>query len=119
MIVSCVVSAATSSALSQCHQRRNHQIRDGQRQQKLPSKRHQLVITETRQRAAHPNIDKQKYKNSQHEPEHRQNDLQNRRPENRPAPSAQEQDRGQAATVIMLAYSAMKNMANFMALYSV
>ena len=38
------------------HERRNDEVRERQRQQKLPTERHQLVIAETRHGSAHPNV---------------------------------------------------------------
>jgi len=62
-----------------CHQflspgycdRSGDEIHQRQRQQELPAKCHQLVVTEARQRAAHPDIQKEKYKNLRHEPDDR------------------------------------------------
>src|SRR5579862_4186523 len=34
----------------------HHHVGDGERQQELPAERHQLVITETGQRTAHPDV---------------------------------------------------------------
>src|SRR5215470_6362511 len=51
-------------------------IGDGQRQQKLPSESHQLVIAETRQRAADPYVQKDEEENLHREPKHRQQHLQ-------------------------------------------
>src|SRR5712692_3476460 len=84
------------SRLQSHNQPGDNQVRDGQREQKLPSKSHKLVIAEAGQRATNPNVDKEKAENPQHEPEHRQNRLQPRRAEERSVPSAQEKQRGQA-----------------------
>src|SRR5437763_259596 len=73
---------------TQCdNQCRYNQVRNGQRKQKLPAKRHQLVISKPWQCAADPNIEEQKSKNLKHEPEHRQDGLQNRRPKQRAIPT--------------------------------
>src|SRR5579864_647307 len=74
-----------------------NQIGQRQWQQKLPAKRHQLVVTEARQRAAHPDVNKEKDKNLGHKPEHRQQSLHIPRPKQRAVPSAQEQKSSQAA----------------------
>src|ERR1700683_1929596 len=47
----------------------SHQIRQGNRQQKFPSQRHQLVIPKTRQRSARPNIKEEQSANFQQKPE--------------------------------------------------
>src|ERR1700722_20049166 len=52
--------------------RSGNQIHQRQRQQEFPAERHQLVVTEAWQRAAHPDIEKEKYNNLRGEPEHRQ-----------------------------------------------
>src|SRR5581483_4990861 len=70
------------------HQRRNYQVRDGERQQHLPSKCHQLVVAKARQSPAHPDIQKDKKEHAQREPEHRQDVLQSRRSEHRSMPAA-------------------------------
>src|SRR5712692_3681017 len=57
--------------LQRHNQGRNYQVRDGQRQQELPSESHELVITKARQRSTNPDINKQKAKHPQQEPEHR------------------------------------------------
>src|SRR3954463_5311373 len=44
-------------------------VGDGRRKQELPSEGHQLVITEARQRAAHPDVEKDKETDLQDEPE--------------------------------------------------
>ena len=49
----------------------SYNIQNGQRKQKLPTKVHQLVIAEARQRASHPDIQTEKTKNFAHEPEER------------------------------------------------
>src|SRR5579872_3263810 len=69
--------------------RSGDQIHQRQRQQELPAKRHQLVIAEARQRAAHPDVQKEKCNNLGGEPEHGQKCLQNWRAEDRPMPSAE------------------------------
>src|SRR5450759_3545389 len=46
-------------------------IRNGQRQKKLPAEGHELVITETRQCAADPDVDKYEDKHAHGKPEHR------------------------------------------------
>ncbi len=78
-----------------CYRRAN-QIHQRERQQKFPAKRHQLVVAEARQRPAHPYIQKEKRKNLRREPEHREQRLQNRRPKDRPMPSAEKQKCRQA-----------------------
>ena len=94
--------------------------------QELPAKAHQLVVAETRQRAAYPDVEKQEAEDLGDKPEHGQHGLHNDAPQ--PAGSAwpkglvQPPKKSSVATqptVIMLAYSAIKNMANFMELYSV
>src|SRR5215471_12830345 len=77
-------------------QARNHQVRYRQWKQELPAKIHQLVITEARQCATNPDVEKQESKDSQPEPENRENSLQPVRAENRSVPSAQKQKRRQA-----------------------
>src|SRR6202047_626443 len=77
--------------------RSGDQICQSQRQQELPAKRHQLVVTEARQCAPHPDIQEEKCKNLSDKPEHRQKHLQKVGPENRPVPSAEKQQRGQAS----------------------
>ena len=100
--------------------RRANQIRQRQRQQKLPAERHQLVVAEARQRPAHPDIEKKKTENLGREPEHRQHAPATiGGPNNGPCHPPKNSSVARHATVIMLAYSAMKNMANFIALYSV
>src|SRR5262245_27008362 len=68
-------------------------VRDCQRQQKLPAEGHQLVITEARQRTADPDVDEDKNENLGRKPEHRQQSLANRRQKGnrRSVPSAKEQ----------------------------
>src|SRR5207249_7484348 len=81
----------------QCnHKRRHHQVRNRQRQQKLPSKGHQLVISKTWQRATHPDVNKKKYEHPQDKPEQRQQLLQPVWTKHWSAPSAQKQQRRQA-----------------------
>src|SRR5580700_7271946 len=53
-----------------------HQIRNRQGQQKFPAKRHQLVVTEARQRPPHPDVKKEKTENLRPKPEQRQQRLQ-------------------------------------------
>src|SRR5580698_4920102 len=77
--------------------RRCHQIRNRERQQKLPAKRHQLIVAEARQRPTHPDIKKDKAENLGPKPEQRQQRLQQRRPKQRPMPSAEKQQRRQAS----------------------
>src|ERR1700682_2232019 len=78
----------------QCHhQRRHYEIRNRQRQKKLPPESHQLVITKPGQRAAHPYIYKQKTKDPEHKPEHRQQRLQERWSKHRTMPAAQKEQR--------------------------
>src|SRR5437879_451929 len=67
--------------------RRRHQIRDREGQQRRPAESHQLVVTEARQRPAHPNIKKKKAENLRAKPEQRQQRLQQRRRKQRPGPS--------------------------------
>src|SRR5208337_1818606 len=73
------------AALLQRHdQTGDDYIRDGQRQEKLPAEGHELVIAETRQRAADPDVNKDENENPQRNPQDWQKRLQNRRAENRP-----------------------------------
>src|SRR5271165_4233933 len=61
-----------TAALRQRHdQAGDHNIRDGQRQKKLPPEGHELVIAETRQRAADPDVNKDESENPQGKPENR------------------------------------------------
>src|SRR5271166_707632 len=71
--------------------RRRHQIHDRQRQQKLPAERHQLIVTEARQRPAHPDVKKEKTENLGAKPEQRQQRSQQRWPKQRPMPSSKKQ----------------------------
>src|SRR5579864_7934187 len=51
------------------HESRNHQIRERDRQQELPAERHQLVIAESRQGGAHPDVEEQDRQDFCSEPE--------------------------------------------------
>src|SRR5215472_2586553 len=64
------------------------QVGQRERQQKLPSEGHELVVAEAWQRAAHPDIKKEEDENLGDEPEHRQDGLQNPGAEQRPVPAA-------------------------------
>src|SRR6266850_5127605 len=82
--------AALVPSRSKCDdQRRHHHIRDGQGEQEFPPESHQLVITETRQRAAHPNVNEEKNENFGDEPENGQERTQERWPNQRTAPAAE------------------------------
>src|ERR1700688_5071237 len=50
-------------------QARDHHVQDRKRKQHLPSEIHQLIVAETRKRAAHPNVNEQKNRNLRQEPE--------------------------------------------------
>src|SRR5437868_10478250 len=73
----------------------NDDVCNGERQQKLPPKGHQLVITEAWQRAPHPNVNKNKKEHLQAEPKNRGQCLQNwrQRVRHRPMPSAETKQR--------------------------
>src|SRR5208282_3619087 len=69
----------SESRLLQCHhQGSNHNVRDGERQKKFPAEGHELVIAETRQRAADPDVDENESKYPHGEPENRQQRLHDR-----------------------------------------
>src|SRR5579884_3836502 len=57
----------------------DHDIGNGERQQKLPAEIHELVIPETWQRAANPDVQKDKKENLKTEPSDRQKILHNLR----------------------------------------
>src|SRR6266550_3651308 len=71
----------------------DHNIGQRQREQKLPAERHQLVIAETRQRTADPDVNKDESDNFQNKPEYRRERLKYRRQEawNWTSPSTKEQ----------------------------
>src|SRR5437868_1356964 len=69
---------------------RDH-ICQGYRQQKLPSKCHQLIVTEARKRAPYPYIDKEKYEHFGDKPEYRQYRSHNLRTKKRAMPAAEKQ----------------------------
>src|ERR1700681_852895 len=70
--IRCMLSIEFRFRLPGDRDRGGNEIHQRQRQQEFPAKRHQLVVTEARQRAPHPDIQKEKYKNLRSEPEHRQ-----------------------------------------------
>src|SRR5437899_2534331 len=71
----------------------HNNVGQGKREQKLPAERHQLVITEARQRAADPNVNKDESDNFQNEPKDRHQRLKYWRQEAGywSSPSAEEQ----------------------------
>src|SRR6185312_9004561 len=75
-----------------------YDVGDGQRQQELPPKCHELVITEARQRAANPDIEKHEEENLHRKPEHRHQRLNNgwSALRNRTMPASEEEQRGHA-----------------------
>src|SRR5581483_6792883 len=85
----------TTSTLQSYYQTGNDQISDCQGQQHLPAETHELVVAEARQRAANPDIQKQKAEYAQQKPERRQSSLQPGGAEHRPLPAAEEQHRGE------------------------
>src|SRR5271163_1069167 len=84
-----------TTSLPRYRDRRRYNVCQRQRQQKFPPKRHQLIVAEARQRAAHPYIKEEKGDHFGREPEHRQQRRQNPAAVNRPMPSAKEQEGGQ------------------------
>src|SRR5271165_1549361 len=67
-----------STSLHRNHKTGYHNIRNRQRQQKLPAKGHELVVAETWQRPPHPNVDENERKHSYSKPNHGQQRLHNR-----------------------------------------
>src|SRR5579859_6491799 len=53
------------------HQTGGEQVQDGSRKQELPGESHQLIVSETRQRPANPDPDKQQETGLGGEPEYR------------------------------------------------
>src|SRR5690606_13829031 len=80
------------SSLPGHHQPGNQGVGKSDFQQELPAESHQLVIAEARQRAANPDVKKQKREYPEKQPEDRQDHLHPVRTENRSLPSAQEQN---------------------------
>src|SRR5882757_110378 len=68
------------------HERGYDQIRNRCREQKLPAKRHQLVIAEAGKRPANPDIEKHEEENLQAKPHDRQNSLHQGRTAHRAQP---------------------------------
>src|SRR5580698_4416369 len=64
------IEAETESAISKPEACSNN-VEDGERQQVAPSEVHELVIAETRQSSAHPDVDAQKENYLDYEPEKR------------------------------------------------
>src|ERR1017187_9459048 len=92
----CRVNLRTRELLQRNNQAGDQNICNRQRQQELPTERHQLVVTEAGQRALDPDVNKDKSQHLHHEPDDRQECLQNGRPKHGARPSAKEQNRSQA-----------------------
>src|ERR1019366_8164022 len=89
------VNLRTRELLQRYNQAGNQNVCDRQRQQELPTERHQLVIAEAGQRAPNPNVNKDERQHLHHEPHNGQERLQNCRSKHGARPSAEEQHRGQ------------------------
>src|SRR5262249_6346725 len=60
---------------------RDNDVGNSQRKQKFPAEGHQLVVTEARQRAANPNVEKDEEENLYGKPKHGEQSLHQGRPE--------------------------------------
>ena len=103
----------------------SHYVEDRERHQNSPSEVHQLVIAEARQSSTHPNVKKQEAEDLEHEPENWHQCVDKdilggsiRLPKGLVHPPKNSRVATQP-TLIIFAYSAMKNIANFIELYSV
>jgi hypothetical protein len=96
------------------HGRRDEQIDGGDRQHVLPAELHQLVIAVARQRPPHPDIEEEQHRDLDEKP-----DPAEPRRQNGPCQPPRKRSATTADTVTMLMYSAMKNSAKLIELYSV
>ena len=122
-----LLSYACAGSVAECEDEGgDDDVDHGDGQQELPAEAHELVVAEAGEGGADPDVEQEEEEDLDDEPEDGE-DGARMGPVRRPskmwpkgleAPPKKSSVATQA-TVIMLAYSAMKNMANFMEEYSV